>query len=123
MENKITDETTLDCGHKPSKHQSFTTGYGVNAEGKTACYDCCARVEEKNMKDSGRAVLYLVNNDSEVTDWPGHLRFKISHKRTGRHNWGIKRIDIWFNFGNETWHGVHYGDNNDLVYCKRTKGD
>lgn len=117
----ITDATILDCGHLPSKHETFTTGYGFDRNKKTYCYDCCAKHEAQAMRDTKQAVLYLVNNDKEVTDWPGHLRFNVTYKSSGKHNFGIKRIDLWFNFNGYVWHGVHYGDNSDLVYCKQTK--
>ena len=118
---KTMDDTILDCGHKPSKHDTFTTGYGYDKDKKTFCYDCCAKNEAQYMRESKRVVLYLVNNDKEVTDWPGHLRFNVTHKSTGKHNFGIKRTDIWFVFENHYWHGIHYGENSDLVYCKQTK--
>ena len=114
----------LDCGHPPSEHSSFTTGYGT-FNGKRHCYDCCANNEKKWMIEKGRTALYLMQYDDkpwEVTDWSGKLRFKVTSRRVGRHNWGLKRYDVWFTGPDgRLWWGVQYGDNTQLVHCKATR--
>jgi hypothetical protein len=114
----------LDCGHEPSPHSSFTTGYGENREGKKFCYDCCAEKEKEVMRKEGKTFLYIIFKDSipsEVTDWHGYLRFPIKYWTVGKHNFCGKRGDVWFNFEGYVWHGVHMGDMNEIIHCKRTK--
>jgi len=78
------------------------------------------------MRDTGRAMLYDtggINGDKgEITNWPGTLRFNVLWRKTGRHNWGLTRHDVWF-IGPEgqAWWGVRYGDNTQIVHCKRIK--
>jgi hypothetical protein len=116
----ITDATILDCGHVPSNHDSCTTGYGVDRNGRTACYACCALNDKQSMRDTGRAVLYLVNDDSEVTNWPGSLRLHVYHARKGRHNIAGSRTDVWFQFEGSEWHGTQYGEWSELCHCKKS---
>lgn len=116
--------TVCDCGHPPSAHGSHVTGYGVDMEGKTACYDCCAKQERQMMIETGKATLYYTREGDGwfVVDWPGHLRFKATGNRQSRHNWGRIRSDFWF-VGPDgfIWHGYQIGDWNQLAHCKRTK--
>lgn len=121
--------TLLDCGHPPSSHSHITNGYGVTPDGKKLCYDCCAKREKESMLTTGRALLYLTHNTSqlnpfyELTDWPGHLRFRVFHMRKGRHNIARVRYDVWFMGPDDVrWHGVQYGDNTQVTYCRRVKG-
>lgn len=114
----------LDCGHEPSTHSQYDTGYGTDANGKTACYECCAEHEKQAMRDIGKATLYLTGNDSkgyEVTDWPGLLRLNPYRVTHGRHNIAGTRTDAWFNFEGKPWHCVQYGEWTQIAHCKRTK--
>jgi hypothetical protein len=115
----------LDCGHVPSEHSEITTGYGTDANGKTACYDCCAAMDRKSMIDTGKATLYLVKGEDEkprVTNWPNSLSFPVSSGFKGRHNMARVRYDIRFNGPDgHVWHGTQYGDNTQICHCKRTK--
>lgn len=121
----------LDCGHFPSEHSEFTTGYGEDNEGKTFCYQCCADNERAAMIDMGKACLYLVkrqNNDKHdthnwyVTDWPGKLEFKCYYVSKGNHNIARTRTDCWFNGPDGfVWHGMQFGENTQVCHCKRTK--
>lgn len=97
------------------------------------CYACCAKHDREQMISTGRATLYLtdVKHESpvktgspfwtwEVTNWPGSLRFKVSHKRTGSHNITRRRYDAWFiGPDGKPWHAVQYGDNTQIAHCKR----
>lgn len=116
----------LDCGHPPSEHESYTTGYGV-MDGKRYCYDCCATQERETMIQHGKTDLYLVhrpdNMTSEITDWPGRLRFPVVGKvRRGWHNMAGRRYDADF-VGPDgfVWHGTQYGNDTQIIHCKRTK--
>jgi hypothetical protein len=129
--------TTLDCGHAPSPHSSFTTGYGESRDGRRICYECCAALDRQDMLETGRATLYLCRTQAVVgsgsippgfirggtwkaTNWPGSLSFPISHLTEGRHNIAGKRFDAWFTGpdGN-VWHGVQYGENTQILHCRR----
>ena len=113
-----------DCGHAPSEHLDITTGYSYDKDDKTYCYDCSAKIERQSMVDTGRAILYLTQKDGVhyVTDWPGRLRFRTGIPQTSKHNIARIRRDVWFHGPDDhVWHGVQYGDNSDLCYCKRTK--
>lgn len=115
----------LDCGHNPSKHGAFTTGYSTDLEGKRHCYDCCAKNGRESMVRDGHSrglPLYWSGGD-EVTDWPGHLRFKLyPWRRVSRHNWGLLRTDFWFNGPDGfVWHGFQIGENTQIAHCRRTK--
>lgn len=119
-----------DCGHPPSKCESFTTGYGTDSNGKTACYACCAENDIRHMVETGKTVLYLtIENEftghakAEVTNWPGSLRFPVGYVRRGRHNIAGTRADVWFTGPDgKNWHGVMYGDMTQLCHCRRVKG-
>jgi hypothetical protein len=118
--------TMLDCGHPESEHSSITRGYGKDSEGKTFCYDCCAKMDLEFMQSRGKIALYLVNHDNKyfVTNWPGSLSFPIRGKVIkGHHNIAGTRYDVWFYVPNDKylWHGIQYGDNTQICHCKRTK--
>lgn len=111
---------TLDCGHKVSPQANITPGYGLNSKGETSCYKCCAAEDLSYMRKQGKITLYLSNK--EITNWPGSLRFPVHYIRTGKHNIAGKRYDAWFmGPDKDTWHGVQYGDNTQLIHCKRIK--
>lgn len=123
----------LECGHPESPHSDFTRGYGRDAEGNRYCYACCAERDKADMRERGRIALYLSPRSQEerdaghysathkVTNWPGSLVFLVYGSRRGWHNWAGPRYDVWFTFEGEEWHGVQYGDNTQIVHCKRTK--
>ena len=125
--------TILSCGHEPSPHSEFTTGYGVNENSETFCYSCCAENDREYMKEHGKITLYLTINreivcnvgrkwfDGKVGNWPDSLSFPCRVKQ-GNHNIAGTRYDVWFNGPNgRVWHGVQYGDMTQLCYCKQTK--
>lgn len=130
--------TILDCGHAPSETTGLGTGYGVDSEGKKYCHDCCAARELTDIAATGKATLYLSRHEvlatncgnsrnahctHKVTDWPGKLVFYCGEPRKSRHNIARWRYDVWFRVPNDVflWHGVQYGDNTQIVHCKRTK--
>jgi hypothetical protein len=118
----------LDCGHPPSPHSEFTTGYGRDENERTFCYECCANRDRETMTADGRYTLYLVGNGTcesprEVTNWPGSLRFPVHHFHSGRHNIARHRYDVWFTGPDgENWHGIQYGDNTQICHVRRVKG-
>lgn len=104
---------------------AFTGGYGIGADGRQMfCYCCCAENDKEQMRRTGRACLYLNAKTREVTNWPGSLRLRCGPARKSWHNFAGRngRTDVWFTFEGDTWHGVNIGDN-DILRCKRTKGN
>lgn len=115
--------------------QSGATGYGVPTEAPHLryCFACCAQRDRADMAATGRAVLYLTVATRvrgaglrvtgwHVTNWPGSLDLNVRCVQSGRHNIARKRRDVWFDGPDGyVWHGTQYGENTDLVHCKRTK--
>jgi hypothetical protein len=124
------------CNRPRSYKSSSTTGYGVNNDNEKICFRCCSIVDRDDMIETGKQTLYLSYEDhclfrpairdyfnGKVGNWPGTLEFKAQCRRTPNgHNWGLTRYDVWFNGPDgHVWHGVQYGDNTQLVHCRRTK--
>ncbi len=106
-----------------SQCNKIVSEYGYGKDDKVVCYECCA-VQDKNfMKEHGKIVMYLTGKDNkkEVTNWPGTLRIAVNGSKEGRHNMAGIRYDVWFNFDGFIWHGVQYGNNTQLCYCRKTK--
>jgi hypothetical protein len=79
------------------------------------------------MAKDGRTTLY--DDGSHAVNWTNILRFPITARKTGRHNIAGKRYDVWFDGPDEygtctqLWWGVRYGDNTQILHCRRLKGD
>lgn len=114
--------TCADCNViKLFPFDSCGTGYGRvdDKPDSFICYACCGLRDEKQMKETGKAVLYLSNG--VITNWPETLRINARVQRS-RHNVARYRYDAWFKFSGENWHGVQYGENTQIIRCKRVKG-
>ena len=120
----------LECGHAESPHSEFTRGFGRDQQGARSCYACCADKDREHMIADGKATMYLTYDEPipglkawKVTNWPGSLVFKVGGAiKHGRHNWAVTRRDVWFTGPDgKPWHGVQYGDNTQIVHCRRTK--
>ena len=121
--NNLTATEILECGHTESP---ITRGYGTDKDGNRYCYECCAAQDRASMIETGKATLYLSapkeGNKFKITNWPGSLSFAVGHVRTGRHNWAGRRYDAWFTGPDgKNWHGVQYGDNTQIIHCRRIK--
>lgn len=100
------------------------TGYGVDPETDLlVCYACCGVQDRARMIETGRATLYLSSDrlPATVSNWPGTLTFPVTNILYGRHNIAGRRYDVYFRLEGFWWHGVQYGDNTQIVHCKRTK--
>ena len=82
------------------------------------------------MRETGKATLYLTRRDNVepkgsynywVSNWPGSLQIKCVNSRKGRHNIVRVRYDVDFKFEGNWWHGTQYGDNTQIVHCRRVK--
>jgi len=114
----------LDCGHAPTPNAGIGTGYATTQHEKTLCYDCAAAAQRDKMESDGKISLYLTmnkNGDNEITDWTGRLKFRTRLVRKGRHNFARVRYDVWFTVGGQPWWGVQYGDDHQIIHCKRIK--
>ena len=116
----------VDCGQEKIHVDSFTTGYGIDKQGRKVCYSCCGKRDSTDMSATGRAVLYLTEEGPEgavVSNWPGTLKFRVRHKRVGSHNLARRRVDVWFaDSDGREWHGINYGHNSQLCHCRRLRG-
>lgn len=122
----------------PSPEGSVGLGYAFLPNSSAViCYPCCAERDKQQMRDTGKITLYLTCDPAtksinpwggrefrsslgHVTNWPGSLRIAC-HTRQGKHNIARTRYDVWFKFEGYEWWGVSYGENTQLVHCKRTK--
>ena len=96
------------------------TGYG-DVDGKIVCYACCGKLDAEYMRTHDKISLYLNTATQTVSNWPGTLRFASGPIRVGRHNIAGKRYDCWFVAVGANWHGVQYGDNTQIVRCRKVK--
>lgn len=103
----------------PPVPHTGASGYGTDRDNNKHCYKCCADRERADMIATGHGMLY--DCDDRLTGWAGTLTFPIGQRKTGRHNIAGRRYDLWFRGpDNRTWHGVRYGDNTQIVHCRRT---
>jgi hypothetical protein len=99
------------------------------------CYGCCAELDQEYMIEHGAITLYLTNVrqhralgwrngqwSGDVSNWPGSLCYPNRNVKMGGHNWAGRRYDVWF-IGPDLyrWHGVRYGDDTEILHCRRTK--
>jgi len=126
----------LDCGHEPSPHETFTTGYGITPDGRKICYTCCAEQDKEQMRKMGKATLYLkikrydstilgqkakgIYCKAELTNWPGSFVIPC-FVHMGRHNIAGKQYNVRFEFEGKSWRGIQCGDNTELCHCRRNK--
>lgn len=115
----------------------WCNGYGLDSVNNPVCYECCAEGDKQTMRDTGKITLYLSKTADyeelqqrlgnakpsgwQVSNWPGSLVIPCMKVNVGRHNIAGKRYDAYFIFEGYIWHGVQYGDNTQLIHCKRTK--
>jgi 3D (Asp-Asp-Asp) domain-containing protein len=118
------------CGKDKTCTSEGATGYGIRPDGKKVCYECCADEDREWMRTHDRTTLYLTVSTSPygvpmgtVSNWPGSLKFKVGYVQTGQHNIAGKRYDVWFSGPDDTrWWGVQYGDNTQILHCRKVKG-
>ncbi len=111
------------CGEEIVPEKGAGTGFACDGKDRVVCYKCYAVQDEAFMKKHGRISLYLTTSAGrqEITNWPGSLRIPVRYSKEGGHNIARVRRDVWFNFDGYLWHGIQYGTNSELCYCRRTK--
>lgn len=122
-----------------SSHKSYAV-IGENYE--CECLSCNLVKLNKLLKDQNKITLYLKEPSKDETDKyydsiPNskivirekyyelstsiHLVARSYRFYTTKHNWGGKRLHLWFRDIHGTiWYGFNIGDN-DIVYCRKTK--
>jgi len=87
----------------------------MSKHGKATLYFRCP-VKKPNM------TLIVPSDSITLEDFNLSHYFKVLRVTTGRHNFGLTRYDVWFDGKDgHIWHGVQYGDNAQILHCKRTK--
>ena len=81
-----------------------------------------AEAEQTSMEATGRGILYLTTDPkgdlAEVSNWIGTLKIPC-RARKGRHNIAGCRVDVWFVWHGDKWHGIQLGRWSQIVRCKR----
>ena len=129
------------CKKIKDHRSNMTTGHGRTDDGRIHCFACCGLEDAESMIETGKIALYLTFKTeeyhtwsgseyvrsnrqipSQITNWPGSLRFDLLSWSKGDHNWGIDRYDLWFKGPDDrVWYGRHQGHNTEIVHCKQTK--
>ena len=121
------------CNKNKTHESTMSTGYGTMQNGDKHCFECCAITDAEAMGRDGKTTLYLDMSGSngqfnymwhtwKITNWPGTLKFNVVRASKGVHNMAGVRYDVWFHGPRGmTWHGVQYGNNTQIVHCKRLK--
>lgn len=99
------------------------TGYAILPDIGKICYECSAEIEKQFMRDNGHSILYMCEKGTgyEITDWPGRLKIPVSFWKQSKHNMARIRVDVWFMFEGQVWHGVQYGEFTQLCHVRRTR--
>lgn len=115
-----------ECKQEIVHESTISTGYGTDSDGRKVCFACCGEADKQYMRDHDKITLYLSSTelcvDKFVKNWPGTLIIPVTGFSRGCHNFARYRYDVWFRFEGQDWHGVQYGDNTQLVHCKKLKG-
>ena len=99
------------------------------------CYKCCAKLDMAEMDRERKITLYLSYKvekppqqrsiftsdlkDAHVSNWPGTLKYPctVSKSRTPK---GKSKYEATFkDHRGFLWHGVLYGEDSQLIKCKR----
>ena len=112
----------IDCGKEKPVQKDGGTGYALDRDNRTVCYECCGKRDRADMAETGRAVLYLVKRDGKwrITNWPATLDVPAV-VRVGSHNIARRRYDAYFEVDGAKWHSVTYGDNTQIAHARRLK--
>jgi hypothetical protein len=82
------------------------------------------------MRENGQYLFYLLDNQDKtclynerfsIVNYNNSVVFNNIWVKKGKHNFAGTRYDAWFVFEGYWWHGVNYGENSQLIHCKKTK--
>ena len=105
----------------------YTTGYGVNEDGKKHCYKCCGIFDGEKLDKltPGKTLHFYIKKKPgercKVTNWPGTFEVTCDYEIEGRHNIAGTRTDIGFTYHGRKFFGTQYGKNSEIVYVKVRK--
>ena len=139
METVICSQCGKEClptiFYDAEKTKPMDTGYGVDKDGNKVCFECCGANDEKTLEETGKLFGYLICDSSGLmtdsagrasmkrqraiwtgisgtfTNWPGTLRIKTGAIKRSVNNFGAERLDFWFTWKGNKYHGVNVGDN------------
>lgn len=111
------------CNHILPLKPTGGTGYAFWPDNTKVCYECCGKLDRATMLQTGHSKhLPLYLSPTEVTNWPGTLRFPIIFQRKTRHNIGGTCNHAWFiGPDNKIWYGRQIGRYTQIIHCHRTK--
>lgn len=87
--------------------------YGTTSEGEQICHACCGRLDRQKLFRGEPITLYW--DGTEVTNWPGTVRFVPTRTKKGSHNIAKTRTDVWFRAEGRNWHGVQLGEFSQIL--------
>ena len=99
------------------------TGYGIDSKTQAKiCYACIGERERNdllNSKIGDRFTFYY--SGGEVMNWSNSLTMTPYWTRTGHHNWGLKRVDVWFRLEGRHFWGYIIGSDTEILHVRRIK--
>ena len=117
---QIEKQTLCDCGHIVVPN-GFSTGYGVDSDGKKICFACCGEQDKQTLRKTEKLTGYYSNN--KFSNWPGSFSLNETYSKTSNHNWAGKnsRVDYWVEFEGSYYHGVQIGNNSEVSTIRKIK--
>jgi len=117
-------EKCSQCKKEIVKPEGCGTGYGIDPKTHAkVCYACCGVNDRKSLIDSklgDRFCFYF--SGGIITNWPASLKIEPRYiKKDGRHNWGLKRTDVWFTLEGLNFWGYIIGSNTEIIHIRRVK--
>lgn len=135
------------CGKAVKNDSNFTTGYGVDREGdeeKVYCFACCGLRDAERMEVEDKTYLYYCDHPDPIpgtfqeqmavntprfyslTNWPGTFKIPLrAYHITVKteYPWGraTRVTRVSFEYKGRKWVGAMYGDNTQVMNCKRLK--
>lgn len=112
------------CGLEKEVQKNGGTGYATNSSDEKICYSCCAIEDTAYMINNDRIVLYLSKSSRgfwQITNCPGTLIISNPQVKIGKHNIAGYRYGVWFTYAGKNWHGVQYGENTEILHCRKVK--
>ena len=138
---QLGDKTLCDCGHEAISN-GFSTGYGIDANGKKTCFECCGKQDREELLRNGKQIGYLeikrktydglgtihfgtgldTFEDGFYSNWPGTFKIPVKGIDAKRsiNNFGAERLDFWFQFEGHRYWGFNVGDN-QIAHVRRIK--
>lgn len=110
------------CKRTITHESTVSTGYATNKENEKICFACCGLHDEQEFRalKPGEKIYFYFDGE-KLTNWPGTFKITPYHTRNGKHNIGRTRVDAWFKFNHNLYHGVQIGEWNQVMKVTRVK--